>query len=245
MRTKKTKNNAPESPGEDKVLNFPSGEPQGEQQAPVEGGGNGEDGGAPATAGGEAGDGGGADGEPPSADLGSTSAQAVAVVSNKYPQKKEWPILTVALDQPELEELTKLHTAKLDEIDRVEAVKKSAMKAYTSQLSDLKDEERELRTQTRTHSKEAEVECEWFFETKGVNPESQSFVEDPGFKTLVRLDTFAVVRIAAITDGERQMALSLGDEAAAAEAPEAPAESPAEEEQDEAKEQPSEAAVVV
>lgn len=110
-------------------------------------------------------------------------------------QKKMF--LSVKLTNSEILEYSKELARENNAAQQAEDNKKAAMSQLTSEINMHKAVIGKFATAISTGEEMREVECEY------------RFSDEPGYKELVRLDTFQVVRSEMLTDADRQLKLEL------------------------------------
>lgn len=135
--------------------------------------------------------------------------QPLAFPHSDFPERIERPFLPVQVPIEEQAKLGLELNEALNEKKRLEVGKKSAMDRYKGEIATVQDKIDELQQSLDTKTRQVAVECQWVYETNGVDPTTGDFLRDPEKKTLIRLDTFEIVRVEPITEQERQMSLPL------------------------------------
>lgn len=105
--------------------------------------------------------------------------------------------LSVKLTNSELLERSKELAKATQDLDSAENDKKSAMSQFTADMNIAKSVIGRISNTISSGEEMREVECEY------------RFSDEPGYKELVRLDTFQVVRSEMLTDADRQLKLEL------------------------------------
>jgi len=125
----------------------------------------------------------------------------------EWPEKKEKRQLFVDLKPEELAIASRRLAETVPHIQSLEAAAKASAAQHKSGIQAAQVEQNQLSLLVTQKKEERPVECEWIFETAGFDSATNKPIPHPEKKTLVRLDTGAVVEIRDILQEERQMSL--------------------------------------
>lgn len=136
-------------------------------------------------------------------------AQPLAFPHSDFPDRYDRPFLPVQVPIEEQAKLGNELNEALKEKNRLEAAKKSAMDRYKGEIATVQERIEELQQSLDTKTRQVPVDCKWVYETAGIDQSTGDLLRDTEKKTLIRLDTFEIVKVEPITEQERQMSLPL------------------------------------
>lgn len=121
----------------------------------------------------------------------------------KWPESLEKRSVLVEFDDHDRSEIAVQMGECTLERNAVKERKKNSNAAFQAEIDAYDEKLTQFASSLEKNGENREVQCRWVFETAGAN-DAGELIPDAGHKTLVRVDTGAVVQVARITDEDRQ-----------------------------------------
>jgi hypothetical protein len=97
-------------------------------------------------------------------------------------------------------------------IVRLEDQKKASASSYKAAIDEQSARLKRISGYVSEGWEEREVQCQWMYESSGIDTATGESIYHPEKKALIRLDTKEVVEVRDITNDERQLALPISGE---------------------------------
>jgi hypothetical protein len=124
-----------------------------------------------------------------------------------WPVKTEKRSLLVDLKPEELANASRDLAETVPHIASLESAAKASAAQHKSGIQAAECEQRRLSYIVSSKREERLVDCEWLYETSGIDSQTKKPIYHPEKKTLIRTDTGAVVAVLDIQNDERQLSL--------------------------------------
>lgn len=129
----------------------------------------------------------------------------------EWPESTETRELDVSLSDEEAAEQGKILVQRLKEKAGLVSQKKASAKDYDAQIETVDEAIEKVSTVVSTQVERRGILCKWLYEVNGFDKDGKE-IRHSEVKTLVRVDSGALVEVKPITSEERQMVLPLNDE---------------------------------